>query len=79
MWSSPNAYGGVMERKDFGNETTVRGVPFNEASAVFGRRQSIRGRLIQYLLPVLWALALIVAIAVLWWLQIGGDADGPHA
>jgi hypothetical protein len=57
-----------MAKLDSWYETTVRAMQGEDGRFRFARSpRAIGDRLLQFVLPVLWLLALVVLVAALWW------------
>ena len=57
-----------MAKLDSWYETTVRAMQGEDGRFRFARSpRAIGDRLLQFVLPALWLLALVVLVAALWW------------
>lgn len=56
-----------MAIKDVGYDKTVRVVRQEPGYSRFARHPTTRERLPKAALPALWALAVVVIVAVIWW------------
>lgn len=56
-----------MANKDVGYDKTVRVVREERGHSHFARHSTTRERLPKAALPALWALAVVVVAAVIWW------------
>jgi hypothetical protein len=63
----PSARGCVVAEPDEELHTTVQISSDWRGRMLFARRPSMRQRLLDYMVPMLWALALVVAATAIFW------------
>lgn len=56
-----------MEKDGFGYETTVKVVREEDGHSLFERRPTLRERLLESTLPILWVLTLVVVVVAFSW------------
>jgi cytochrome c-type biogenesis protein CcmH/NrfF len=57
-----------MAGTGFGYETTVKVATHEEGRLLFARPPTLRERLLEWVLPLLWLLVMGVVVAALFWL-----------
>ncbi|HEX6268310.1 MAG TPA: hypothetical protein VFZ81_15605, partial [Burkholderiales bacterium] len=55
-----------MAKTDFELDTTIRKVFGDDRRLLFARPRTLRDRLLEWTLPILWLLVAVVVVAALW-------------